>query len=192
MRRVFLAAAGLAACGKGRAGPEAQIAKDLAAQLGAPVRKVTCPEGALPKTCTADVDGTPLPVTLREDGGELVWDLDGFVISTRPLAAEIAAELDDLGVTADIDCGATYRLTQVGDRLVCALHHDGVDGAAFVRVLDDHAHVDIELALDPAAVAARTGAADPAELEQLSRSLDRDDDEGSGDDEPDDDAGLPR
>ena len=169
----------LAACGKrATPGPEARIAEDLGRQLGVPVARLRCPPGAFPKTCTAEIEGTEgLPVRVEETAEGYAWTLDGFVISTRPLADEIAIELDELGVEATVDCGAVLRITRIGDRIECVLHGDR-EGRAWARILDDDAHFDLELALGQAAIDARTRPADPAELERMSRALDDGDVDG--------------
>jgi hypothetical protein len=185
-RVVWCLAAVLAcACGGGRAGPERQIADDLSRQLGVPVTRVRCQGGSYPRTCTAEVPGTEgLALTVAEGVDGLEWTLQGFVISTKPLAVRIAIELDDLGVEAEVDCGPTLRVTHIGDRIRCELHGD-LEGAAWARIVDDEARFELELAIGPEAVAARTTPADAAELERRSRALDVDDvgeedDEGPG------------
>jgi len=139
-----------------------------------PVRRVRCPEGGYPKRCAAEVEASPaIEVQVVEGGDGLAWSIDGFVISTLPLAAEIALELDDLGVEAEVDCGPRYLTTEVGARVACTLVLAGGErGAAWARILDDDATFALELALDPAAVAARTAEVDDAELERRSRALD--------------------
>jgi hypothetical protein len=174
------------ACGSGHPGPERQIAEDLGRQLGVPIERVRCRPGAYPKTCTAEVAGPDgLELTVTDDADGLAWTLDGFVISTRPLAVEIAVQLDELGVEAEVDCGPTLRVTHVGDRVPCTLHGD-LEGAAWARIVDDEARFELELALGAEAVAARTTASDDAELERRSRALDVGDDDEL--DEDDDDA----
>jgi hypothetical protein len=171
-----------AACGGGGSGGgvERQIEIGLEKKLGVPVERVRCPAGPYPKRCAVEVTRSPaieVQVVERNDGaGGLDWSIDGFVISTAPLAAEIAIELDDLGVEAAVDCGPAYVTTEVGQRIACTLDlGGGVRGAAWARIVDDEARFALELALDPAAVAARTTEVDPAELERLSRALDVDD-----------------
>jgi len=174
----------MAGCGGGSGGGvEEQIRRDLGRQLGVRVERLRCPPGAFPKACAADLPGTPgVEVTVADGPDGVEWSLAGFLIATAPLEVEIAAELDDLGVEATADCGPAYRVTHVGDRVPCTLEVGGARGAAWARITDDAADFDLELALDPAAVAARTGEADEADLERLSRALDRDDAEGREDD----------
>jgi hypothetical protein len=172
--RACVLAASLAACSRSSApsGPEARIAEDLGAQLGVTVERVRCPAGAYPKACTAEIEGTDgLPVRVVETDAGYEWTLEDFVISTRPLAAEIAIELDDLGVEATVDCGAVVRVTRVGDRIECAIAGEK-DGLAWARILDEEAHFELELLLGAAAIEARTRPGDPAELERMSRELD--------------------
>jgi hypothetical protein len=181
-----LAAALVCGCGGGgRAdGPEGRIAADLGRQLGVEVDRVRCPAGAYPKTCVATIAGADVELAVTEGADGIAWTLEGFVISMAPLAAQIAIELDDLGVEATVDCGAPIRVTHVGERLQCALH-GGVEGAALIRIVDEEARFDLELALDPAAVHARTVPADRAELERLSRALDIDGELGEDEDSRD-------
>jgi hypothetical protein len=175
-----------AACGGGSGGgAERQIAEGLARELGVPVSRVRCPAGSFPKRCAAEVAGSEaIEVTVVEGADGLEWSIDGFVISTAPLAAEIAIELDDLGVEAEVDCGPRYLTTAVGERVACTLDlGGGLRGAAWARIVDEDATFALELALDPAAVAARTATADVAALEQLSRALDVDDPFGDDDED---------
>jgi hypothetical protein len=179
-----LAAVACGGGGGGRTGPEREIAEDLSRQLGVPVAGVRCARGGYPKTCTAEIAGTEgLALTVADGADGLEWTLSGFVISTEPLAVQIAIELDDLGVEADVDCGPTLRVTQIGDRIQCALRGE-LEGAAWARIVDEEARFELELALGPDAVAARTHAADQAELERRSRALDVGDD-GSDEDAED-------
>jgi hypothetical protein len=184
--RIGLIAVAAAACGSGSGGGvEREIAEGLGRELGVPVSRVRCPGGPYPKRCAAEVAGSePIEVKVTEGAEGLEWSIDGFVISTAPLAAQIGIELDDLGVEAAVDCGPAYLTTEVGKRVACTLDlGDGLRGAAWARIVDDDASFALELALDPAAVAARTATADVAELERLSRALDVDD--ALGDDDED-------
>jgi hypothetical protein len=171
MRLTFLAGIlAIAGCGgEGKPGVEEQIRRELGKQLGVPVAKVRCPEGAYPRTCAAELPGATVDVALAETGE---WSLAGFVIATAPLEVAIEVELDELGVEAEVDCAPAYRVVQVGERVACVIDASGVEGAAWARITDEDARFDLELALDPAAVAARTGEVDEAELERLSRALD--------------------
>lgn len=184
--RIGLIALAAAACGGGSGGGvEREIAEGLTRELGVPVSRVRCPGGPYPKRCAAEVAGSEsIEVEVVEGADGFEWSIDGFVISTAPLAAEIAIELDDLGVEAAVDCGPMYVTTAVGERIACTLDlGDGLRGAAWARILDEDAAFSLELALDPAAVAARTATADVAELERLSRALDVDNPFGDDDEE---------
>jgi hypothetical protein len=115
------------------------------------------------------------------------------VVDRRALAAEVAALLEDLGVAAVIDCGPRVRVVTAGERVACTLSGARVGptlvadtGLAFARIAADGT-ADIELALGAAAVAARTTESAIAELEALSRALDRDD---VGDEDDDADFGF--
>lgn len=177
---------GAVACGSGGNGGrvEREIGEGLGTELGVPVSRVRCPGGVYPKRCAAEVAGSPaIEVRVVEGPDGFEWSIEGFVISTRPLAAEIAIELDDLGVEAAVDCGPPYVTTEVGARVACTLDlGGGLRGAAWARIIDEDATFALELALDPAAVAARTATVDVAELERLSRALDVDDPSGDDDD----------
>jgi hypothetical protein len=192
----LVAVAVAAACGggSGGGGVEKEIAEGLARELGVPVGRVRCPAGPYPKRCTAEVAGSePIEVRAAEalDGKGVDWSIEGFVISTRPLAAEIGLELDDLGVEAKVDCGPTYVTTAVGQRVACTLELvDGRRGAAWARIVDDDGTFALELALDEAAVGARTATVEDAELDRLSRALDVDDVLGDDDEQAPRDAGV--
>lgn len=180
----------VAACGRGAAtdAVEQQISRDLAAQLGVPIPDLRCPAGPYPKTCAGG--GLEVEVVAGADG--LDWSLVGFVITTAPIVAEIGDALDDLGVAATIDCGPLVQTAAVGVRLRCRLGLGATEGAAWARILGDD-EFELELALDPAAVAARSGVVDDAELERQSLALDVDDPLGDDDDDGDgagDDAGV--
>lgn len=183
--RLGLACVLVGACGKGGGGSAAErdIAAGLARELGVPVERVRCPAGPYPKRCAAEVpESPPIEVRVVEGYEGLEWSIDGFVIATAPLAAQIAIELDDLGVEAEVDCGPRYLTTAVGARIACTLDlGEGRTGAAWARIDDDDATFSLELALDPATVAARTRAVDIAELERRSRALDVDHASGDGD-----------
>src|SRR5687768_3055273 len=111
----------LAACGEGRRGVEGQIAGELGRQLGVKAKGVRCPAGAMPKVCVATIGTAEIPVRVSDGEGGVVWEVDGFVIATAPLEIEIGIELDDLGIEAEVDCGAEYRVTEVGERIGCEL-----------------------------------------------------------------------
>jgi hypothetical protein len=174
----------LAACGGRGEGPEDRVRRSLAEQLGAPVAALRCPAGPSPRTCVAEVEDARLELVVRDTPDGLSWSLEGFVIATAPLEEVIAAELETLGVAAAIDCRPRYRLTQVGERVDCRLTLDGEAGAAWALITDEAGRFELELALDPAAVLARTAAADVDQLERLSRALDLDEGAGAGGAEP--------
>jgi len=179
----------VAACGRGGVseGVEARLTRDVTAQLGI-AATVTCPVGQpFPKTCAVGLEdgGEPLAIAVTEDQDGYAWTLAGFVIATAPLAAAITDELHDLGVDGEVDCGPALRAAAVGDRVRCDLDLGGVPGAAWARIIDDQAGFELELALSPGAVTARSQDADEAALVRASRALDRDDAEGVGDGDDD-------
>lgn len=186
MRCVVVLLLAVVACGGGGggAGVEAKLAEDVSAQLGAPVT-VTCPAGPFPKPCAVHVeDGDDLTIDVTDTKDAWQWSLRGFVIATAPLVAAIREELDDLGVQAEIACGPALRAAAVGERVRCDLDLGGVAGAAWATILDEDASFELELALSPEAVEARTSDVDDVALTRASRELDRDEAEGEDDDAP--------
>ncbi len=195
MRRRLLLVLALAACGRGGGGGpggdplEQRLAADVGRALGVRVERVRCAPGPAPVTCTVAVVGdSTVEVALTDDGADTAWELRGHVIGTAPLVAEIADALAELGVVAQVDCGAPLQAVSVGARLACTLDVAGVRGAAWATILDDEGGYRLEVALDPAAAAARSGDADDEALRRASVALDRDDAERQdGVDDPDDD-----
>lgn len=181
-----LAVIAMAACGSG-GGPRedpliASVRAGIADQLGLPAEQVTC-AGA---RCDVDVAGVRIAIALAGDR-EVEWSSDEVVLAA-PLVAHIAAELDELGVAAAIDCGPPVQPVPADGRIACKV---GDGGLAWVQLAADGG-VDVEIALTPEVVSARTTAVDDAELERMSRALDRpdfDEDAGVADDDRDDDEG---
>lgn len=140
------------ACGADRpvAAPtvyEVAIAQALGARFGVVVG-VRCVTAAA--RCTATLpDATALPIALGADGS---WRVDGLVVRAAALEAVIADELDGVGATARARCpGPAIRVIAEGARISCPLSGGG---RAFVDVHADGS-IDVELALDAAAGAAR-------------------------------------
>jgi hypothetical protein len=186
---------------RGRTEVEAKVAADVARATGAKIAEVRCPPGPPPATCEATLaGGGAVPLAITADGDGTAWALDGVVIATAPLVAQITEELAGLGVTAKVDCGPALRPAARGARLDCALEVGGagagagagpVRGAAWATITDDDGGYRLEVALDPAVVAARTADVDDAALTRTSAALDRDDAEGDGaPDDGDGDAGA--
>jgi hypothetical protein len=176
-----------AACGSD--GPRedplvASVRAGIAEQLGLAPQRVSC-AGV---RCEVEVGGLRIAVAVAGDR-EVEWSSDEVVLAA-PLVAHIAAELDELGVVAAIDCGPPVQPVPASGRLACKL---GDGGLAWVRLTGDGG-VDVEVALTPEVVSARTTEVDDGELERMSRALDRpdfDEDGGVplGDDEDTDDEG---
>ena len=108
-----------------------------------------------------------LSLGVENKRGEWVWHIDGRVVQTAPIAAQIAGELADLGVAQTVDCGAAVARVPLGDRLTCKLSGGG---AAFATIAGDGT-VELELAIDPAAAAVRSEV--PRDLTKTSRDLER-------------------
>lgn len=174
---------------------EAQIRHSLAAQLapiGVDVQAVEC----APPRCTATLAGGAtinLTTTAAGASGAVDWTLDGLVVAAAPLEDYVRHELDDLGVTARIDCGPRARAAHVGDRLRCVIAPP-IGGLAWATIRDPSGAVAVEIALGDEAAQARTVETDQAALEQMSLALGgRADDAGAADDgdgEGDDGAGV--
>src|SRR5687768_1937734 len=74
-----------------------------------------------PARCVALAEGVEIPVELRDDGPTLSWQVAGMVLTAPALEAEVGALLDELAVTAKVDCGPKVRIVVAGDRIECAI-----------------------------------------------------------------------
>lgn len=164
------------ACGRGEDRVAAAIRRDLARELGEPIRTVRCQATA----CEA-VTAAGLRIAIARTGRAPVTWTTVDLLDPRPIAAEVHAALASVGSDQAVDCGPLRLASADGDHLACAL---GGGGAAFVDVAADGA-VAVELAMTAAIAEARRAAVDPAELERQSRALDTDEAEGA---EPDGEA----
>ncbi len=190
-----LLAAGEAGCGgcRGKSQDRAferELAAQLARQLGpvAAGAQVRCSwEREEPEHCAATVAGQALPIALRREGDQLSWQLEGLVISGRELEQQLTAELTDLGLAAKPSCGPPLQPVVAGERVTCSLSELGV---AWATVRADGSY-SWELALGEAQ-AERSQQLEEAQLDLLSRALDRaagaegedgDDDDAAADDE---------
>ncbi len=175
-----LALIAMAACGRGEDRVATAIRRDLARELGEPIREVRC-RGAACEAETAA--GLRIAVTLT-GRAPVAWETVDL-LDPRPIAAEVHAALASVGAEQGVDCGPLRLAGAAGDHLECAL---AGGGAAFVEVATDGA-IDVELAMTAAIADARRAPADPADLERQSRALDTDEAEGEepdGDDAPPD------
>ena len=132
----------------------------------------------MPRGCTATLaEGAKLPIRVREVGKQVRWQVDGLVVMARPIEDYVRGVLEDLGAAQTVDCGARIHHVPPGDRVICAL---AGGGKAFATIAPDGSFA-LELALDPAAAAARTDAV--KDLEARSKALqhteDADEDEGA-------------
>jgi hypothetical protein len=121
-------------------------------------------------------DGSALTVHVDRRGDTATWRADGMVIATAPIEAYVRGALADLGVTTAAHCGPALRAMHPGERIAC---HLDTGGAAFVTVHGDGT-LALELALDPAAAAARGDTVAPGadrELTAKSRALEASDDD---------------
>lgn len=180
-----LALLAAAACGKsgskgsGDSELERAVAGQVGAQLGADT-SVSC-EGTPPRRCMASLAGSHIPLELFEEAGELRWRIQGLVVSGTELQRQVTDELASLGIEGVAPrCGAALQIVLPGDRIACRLAELGV---AWASVEGDGSY-SIELALGAAAVE-RDRAVEEAQLDELSRALDRD--QGKDDEEEDDD-----
>ncbi|HVK77403.1 MAG TPA: hypothetical protein VM734_29050 [Kofleriaceae bacterium] len=174
--------AALIACrGGSRRDPVAEAVKaGLEAQLDVKVEQVRCERAGCEATLAG---GATLKVKVDGDR-ELAWETDE-VVMTGALAARIRAELGALGVDTTVDCGAP-RVTVPGEPVRCEL---GSGGAVWAAIRDD-GEVELEVALTPAIVQARTEDVDVQGLDDLSRALDTDEAQGAGPEDPEADAGV--
>jgi hypothetical protein len=178
----------LAACGSGSGGRaggetpvEARLRLAVGAAVGLQVDRVTC---AGPATCTAVVDGVALPISVRDAGAELAWEIAGLVVRGEALRVEVDRALNDLGLAARVDCGPRALVVPAGGRVTCTIHaviRAGQvvygEARALARIAPDGTAA-IELVLGGTAIAARTTPVSVAALDERSRALDRDDAEG--------------
>jgi hypothetical protein len=149
---------------------ETTIARDLTARFGLPVTTRCAIIGDVPVVCQAVIsDGTALPIALERAGVGVHWRVAGRVVETAPIAAYVGGVLADLGIAQRAICGPPVQRLAPGKRLACTLSGGG---AAFVQVASDGA-LSLELALDPAAAAARGTAETDADLLHRSRELDK-------------------
>jgi hypothetical protein len=177
VRRVVVLPLALIACSHDEVAPpvasplEATIGKALGARFGVAVIATCTTWQGTPLACGAVLaDGPALVIRVRDVGPEWEWWIEGDVVATAPIAAYIRDELADLGAAQEVRCGPSARLVGPGERIDCAL---GGGGKAFATLAHDGT-VTVELALDPAAAAARS---EPAQgLEQRSRALNTSDD----------------
>ena len=171
------------ACGTSARDPtrlEAAIAADLETRLGVAV--VTRCGYAIPMCSARLPDGTQLPIEVTLSGDSYEWRVRGLVVNAAAIERYLAEELADLGAPQTVRCLPQVRALAEGERLACALQRGGT---AFVTVGADGATA-VELALDPAAAAARAEVLTPErerDLERASRALA--DSEDDGDDESD-------
>ncbi len=180
---VMLAVLALAACGKsgsrGRGDSELEraVAREVGTQLGADT-SVSC-EGTPPRRCMASLAGSEIPIQLFEEAGALRWRIQGLVVSGTELQRQVTDELTSLGLEGvPPRCGPALQIARPGDRIACRLDDLGV---AWASVEGDGSY-SIELALGAAAVE-RDRSVEEAQLDELSRALDRD--QGEDDDEED-------
>jgi hypothetical protein len=147
---------------------EQQVAGQLTAQVGQ-VAEVECDAVAAPRHCFAVVAGNVrLPIRVTADTDQLRWRIDGLVVSAGRLEQHLAAQLLAIGVVAAPRCGPPLQVVTAGQRMSCQLPSLGV---AWATIHADGSY-SIEVAVGDAMVA-RTEAVDPAQLDALSRALDR-------------------
>lgn len=167
---------------------EAELRRSVGAALGVPVARVAC--GGSTVTCVATVEGVQVPLAIRDAGTELAWEVAGLVVSGRVLETAMRAMLDELAVTAVIDCGPRVRIVAPGERVACTIKAAIRAGSAVAdtgrawATVDADGTAELEVALGSAAVSARTEDIATADLDALSRALDRDDPGSEDGDEP--------
>ena len=172
-----------AACGSARDRTATAIADQLSRELGVPT-VVSCDRDRCVATTAI---GLRIPITLTGDAAG-TWHT-APLFEPAPIAAEVHARLQALGVDQPVDCGPLRLADDAPIR--CQL---GAGGLALATIADDGT-VEIELALTAAIANARTVDYDPTDLEARSLALDTDEAEGADpadDDERDDgaDAGV--
>jgi hypothetical protein len=187
--RAVLAIAVATACSRGAPREtriEAELRRSVGAALALPVTRVACAGST--QRCIATVEGVEVPLAIRDTGNELAWEIAGLVVSARVLETAMRAMLDELAVTAVIDCGPRVRVVAPGERVGCRIEAAIRAGSAVAdtgrawATFDAEGTAELEVALGAAAVSARTEDVATADLDALSRALDRDD-AGSGDGE---------
>lgn len=166
---------------------ETAIASDLEARLGVGV--VTRCGYAIPMCSATLPDGTVLPIEVTIHADSYEWRVHGLLVNTAAIEAYLRDELADLEVPQSARCLPHVRALAAGERISCAL---GNGGTAFVTVRSDGSTA-VELALTPAAAAARSDVLTPVReraLEAASRKLaetpDVANDNDDSDDVPDD------
>lgn len=181
---MLLAAASACRGGKASSQLEQQLAAQVTEQLGKGIA-VSCPQGQPPLRCVAAVGSSRVPIALTHEpggaAGQVRWRLDGLVVSGPALEQQVSEQLAALGLMAEPRCGASLQPVAAGERVRCELPPLGVAWAT----VDGEGNYSLELALGEAA-AARTAEVDEAELDALSRALDRE--EGTDGDDVDEGA----
>jgi hypothetical protein len=130
--RVLIVALGLvagAACKKKIDGDKAEkvIGDELAAR-GLPVT-ITCPDGRTPKagdvfTCDAvDKAGAKITITVtqKDDQGNVEWKVDGMLVDTEAIIADIKTKAPDAVVT----CDRKVIVLKSGDTASCKVEGGG-------------------------------------------------------------------
>ncbi len=171
-------------CGSGRPGDPVAgaVRAGVMIQLGVVPTQVVCAHDRCAVDVAVAVDGqsTRLVATVIGER-EVTWQTEEVVLAV-PLAAHVTAQLADLGLEAEVDCGPPVRPVPADGRVACRV---GDEGVAWVR-LGPAGQVEVEVELPPEVIAARDTPADDQALERASRALDTDEAEGSDDDDDDD------
>jgi hypothetical protein len=160
-----VAAAALLGCGRGGGGGrkvatlERTIASGLSEQLGVSIARVECPDGARasdPFRCTAFAGEDAIAIAVEPEGPPeergVRWRTDGLVLRLDRLATHVAAELEDLGFPAIVECGGALRMGAVGELVECGVTYaDGTKSTASARVVGEEGDFDLTLGSLPAA-----------------------------------------
>ena len=185
-----MALAALTACGSGPKGDPVvkEVRAGVEAQLGIAPELVRCAGNR----CEVELAGAQLAVSLSGDR-DVVWQSDEVLLAA-PLVALVSGELADLGVTAAVDCGPPVQPVPADGRVTCRIEGGGLAwvglggaGAGEGTAAGGAGTIDVEVALTPEAIAARTAASDDEALERMSRALDRGEEDGDEDHDDDDD-----
>lgn len=169
---------------------ETGIARDLTERLHISVSASCTLIAGMASKCEASLqDGTKIPIEVKSDKKDWAWRVAGIAVEQSELESYVKTALGDLHVDQRVDCSPAVHVVTAGDRIACKLSGGGL---AFLQIAAD-GNASLELALDPAAAAARGELVTPEKERQLlevSKSLESREGQSDGEEEVPSDAGT--
>jgi hypothetical protein len=135
---------------------ELTIASQLSEKLGRRA-SVSCTP---PTHCVADLGDATLPIAITHGTDGWTWQVRGLLVRSAPIEAYLRGALADLGAAQGVRCGPAIRSVAPGARIECTLERGG---KAFATIAANGSFT-TEIALDPAAAAARSQDVPPSLL----------------------------